>query len=272
MSDDQKLSKEDQQRKTNQIFNIAERPVMDFISSFMEAPVVDIFKDEIPTYTEPLILLPISDYKDGVCIKFTIRPINLSDEHPENLLQISSIIHHTKVKEGVGFLWYCIKEAYTAIVATAMHDNKPLVRTTMDLNESDWVFYPRYANELTHKKNFLENALGKLMYIKQNTDKFPPDVVEKINIDFPRITEQLTAVNRQITPEIVAEEKKMNALYSNKPVLGIFVEEMLESDLPEPILSKDDELKKKNITNITDTNTDDTNDVEQSVANLFISD
>lgn len=260
-------NKSDQQRKTNQIFNIAERPVMDFISAFLEEPNNVIFKDDSPTYIEPLILLPMHDYKEGVCIKFTIKPINLSEERTEQPLSINSVIEHPKVKEGIGFLWYCVKEAYTAIVATAMFNNKPLSCTSMDLNETDWVFYPKYASELTHKKNFLENALGKLMYIKKNISDFPPEMSDEIIKEFPRIEDQLKDVNSKLTPEIIMSEKTINDTYTNKAVLGIFIEEILESDLPKPILSESDE---KNNTIVSKADLD-TYDIEQNVTDLFIS-
>jgi hypothetical protein len=271
MTTNQAQSNDEQRKKTNQIFNIAERPVMDFITKFLEDTSNVIFKDEIPTYTEPLILLPINEYKAGVCIKFTIKPINLSDEQPEQSLTIDSVINHAKVKEGIGFLWYCIKEVYTAVVATAMINNKPLTNTTMNLNEDNWTFYPKYVSEITSKKNFLESTLGKLMYIKQNIAKFPPEMVDEIINEFPKVTDQLKIVNAQITPEIIDIEKKINESYTKKPVLGIFIEEIFEKDLPKPILSKDDEISTKKNTILESNNDVETYDINQKLNNLFIS-
>ena len=216
-------------READQLFNIAERPVMEFISEFLEEPISVLFKDDLPAYTEPLILLPFAEYKDNICIKFTLKPI--TERSPAQKLFIDSIIAHPKVKEGIGFLLYCVKEVYNTITVT-MINNKLLANTIMELNEDDWVLYSKYANPLTTKKIFLEDTLSRLTYIKQHIDKFPPDMVEQINMEFPRVIEQLKLVSAALTPEIVAEEKAINDTYLNKPVLGIFVEEINESELP----------------------------------------
>jgi hypothetical protein len=265
---------DEQQIKTNKIFNIAEKPVSDFIALFLDESANVVFKDDIPTYTEPLILLPIAGYKDGVCIKFTIKPIKSLKDLPDTSLTIDSVIKHDKVKEGIGFLWYCIKEAYSAIHATAMINNKPLSDTYVSLNESDWVFRIKYASELTHKKNFLADTVNKLMYIKQNIDKFPPDMVEKINEELPKAVIQLNDVSKQLTPEIIAAEEKINESFVDKPVLGIFIEEILEKDLPKPILTKNDEMgfvkPDTDVVSVSGESIPYTKNIEQDLAELFI--
>ena len=50
--------------QTNQIFNIAEVPLMIYISEFLDEPPEIIFTEyNTNQYTEPLILLPLDDYK-----------------------------------------------------------------------------------------------------------------------------------------------------------------------------------------------------------------
>jgi hypothetical protein len=267
----QQQVKEERMLQTNQIFNMAERPVMEFIAKFLDETPNVLFRDELPTYVEPLILMPFEGYKDDICIKFTIKPVILTDDQPEPDLTIDSIIEHQRVKEGIGFLFYCIKEAYSAIISSAMINNKPMDNITMDLNETDWVFYPKYSNDLTTKKSFLEDALGKLMYINQNIGKFPPDMVAEITQEFPKVTDQLTAVNDQITPELIATDQKINDSYADRAVLGIFVEEIHRRDLPKPILSPDDE-KNNAITDVSDETIDQKYDIENNVKDLFIED
>ena len=262
--------REERKLKTNQIFNIAERPVMEFIARFLDETSNVLFSDDIPTYVEPLILLPFDGYKDGICIKFTIKPVILTDDQPTPALTIDSIIEHKKVKEGIGFLWYCIKEAYSAIVSSAMINNKPMDNITMNLNETNWTFYPKYSHDLTTKKSFLEDALGKLMYINQNLGKFPPSMAAEITQEFPKVTDQLKTVNAQLTPELIATEQKINDSYVGRAVLGIFVEEIPKSDLPKPILSQADE-KNNTLTDVPEETIDETYDIENNVEDLFIS-
>ena len=113
-------TKEERRIQTNRIFNIAEQHVMNFIAQFLDETPNAIFNDPLPTYVEPLILLPFDEYKKDTCIKFTIKPVNLSKETPVSTINIDNIIMHKKVKEGIGFLWYCIKEVFTSIVASSI--------------------------------------------------------------------------------------------------------------------------------------------------------
>ena len=140
----------------------------------------------------------------------------------------------------------------------------------MNLNETNWTFYPKYSHDLTTKKSFLEDALGKLMYINQNLGKFPPSMVAEITQEFPKVTDQLKAVNAQLTPELIATEQKINDSYVARAVLGIFVEEIPKSDLPKQILSQADE-KNNTITDVPEETTDETYDIENNVEDLFIS-
>jgi len=262
--------REEHKLKTNQIFNIAERPVMEFIARFLDETSNVLFSDDLPTYVEPLILLPFDGYKDDICIKFTIKPIILTDDQPIRALAIDNIIEHKRVKEGIGFLWYCIKEVYSAIVSSTMINNKPMDNITINLNETNWTFYPKYSHELTTKKSFLEDALGKLMYINQNLSKFPPSMKAEISQEFTKVTNQLNEVNTQLTPELIATEQNINDSYVDRAVLGIFVEEIPKSELPKPILSEADE-KNNTLTVIPEETIDEIYDIENNVENLFIS-
>ena len=258
MSTDSKTQDTDSKLKAFQIFNIAEKPVMEFLALFLDEPHETIFRDELPIESDPLILLPLADYKPDTYIKFTIKPINLADDSSESVSNdtsnsisnvsvsndtsdnsircgvINNIIEHQLVKNGVGFLWYCVKEVFASIIASSMINNKPLQNITIELNEQNWTFYPKYLCDLSHKKNFLEQAIIKLTNITENSDKFDGDIadVEK-NLQSAMI--ELTNVNNQITPEVLAEENKINNSYSSQMVLGIFTEEIFEKDLPKRV-------------------------------------
>lgn len=59
---DSKSEEEKMRAQTNQIFNMVERPVMQFISKFLDEPVGVIFKDKLIDQVDPLILRPIEEY------------------------------------------------------------------------------------------------------------------------------------------------------------------------------------------------------------------
>ena len=251
MSKDSKTKDTDSILKAFQIFNIAEKPVMEFLALFLDEPHETIFRDELPIESDPLILLPLADYKPDTYIKFTIKPINLADGSSESVSNdsvsndsvsndsircgvINNIIEHQLVKNGVGFLWYCVKEVFASIIASSMINNKPLQNITIELNEQNWTFYPKYLCDLSHKKNFLEQAIIKLTNITENRDKFDGDIAD-VEKNLQSAMLELTNVNNQITPEVLAEEIKINNTYSSQTVLGIFTEEIFEKDLPKRV-------------------------------------
>ena len=245
MSTDSKTQDADSKLKAFQIFNIAEKPVMEFLALFLDEPHETIFRDELPIASDPLILLPLADYKPDTYIKFTIKPINLADDSNESVSDdtsngsirckvINNIIEHQLVKNGVGFLWYCVKEVFASIIASSMINNKPLQNITIELNEQNWTFYPKYLCDLSHKKNFLEQAVIKLTNITENRDKFDGDIAD-VEKSLQSAMLELTNVNNQITPEVLAEEIKINNSYSSQMVLGIFTEEIFEKDLPKRV-------------------------------------
>ena len=222
-------------QQTQQIFNIVEKPIMEYISSFLEESPSVIFKDEVPKESDPLILLPLDEYKKDKYLKFTLKIINPNDLIPQRIDDINNIIHYEHVKESMGFLLYCIKSAYPSIIASSMINNKPMVHTHLALNESNWTFYPVFSHELSIKKKFLEDSLSKILYMKQQTEQpLPPEMLDEVNKEYNNVITTLNQVQRDITPEIIEHEKKINAEYNSKPVIGIFFEEIVKRQLPKP--------------------------------------
>lgn len=255
--------KEEDGSKTNQMFNIAERPVMEFISKFLDEPINVIFNDELPTYVQQLTLLPIKEYKEGICLKFTIKPIvsNLSDNEKKMSNNIiDKIIKNGKVKEGIGFIWYCIKEVFKSLVLSSMINRAPMENITIELNENNWEFYPKYSHEITQRKNYYENILSELIYYKKNIDKFPETLITDINGEYIKTVNELISISKELEsmPTLLDDEEKINESYRKNVVLGIFVEECLEKDLP-----RMHDITEKNITEYKHHN------IENELTNLF---
>ena len=223
-------------QQTTQIFNIAEKPVMEFITAFLREDPAVIFKDDIPAESDPLILLPINEYKKNIYLKFTLKPItNKMASEGDRIKNINDIIEYEHIKESIGFLLYCVKSVYPSIVASNMINNKPMVNIDLELNESHWVFYPKFNHELTIKKKFLDESLSRIRYIKkQKEEPVPADMVKELDKEFGNIIIEVGKVNNELTSEIVENEKKINDSFVDKPILGIFVEEIKKSQLPKP--------------------------------------
>jgi hypothetical protein len=156
----------EQRNQYNQIFNIGEQPIMQMIAKFLGKSYRNLFHDKLPSFVQPLILMPFDEYKKDKCIKFTLIPTLLTDK-PVSPLLIDSIIDKTRISESIGFLWYCLKEVFISVVNKGMLDNKAMHNITLELDESNWVFYFKYTNILVQKKNVLEQQMGKIIYIKQ---------------------------------------------------------------------------------------------------------
>ena len=186
-----KLCKDEKKKlqgQMNQIFNIAEVPLMKFIAEFLGENPGKIFHESVPGFTEPLILMPLEDYKKDICLKFTIKNITDDDDTPERVENIRSLLKHEKVREGIGFLYYSIKSVYAAILSKSIVDNKPLLKIKMVLDEENWVFHPKYADTLSHEKDFLEASLGQSMELLK--DKNQP---EKKLLDLKKMFDNLVA-------------------------------------------------------------------------------
>jgi hypothetical protein len=225
-------------KQTNQMFNFSERPIMNYVCDFLNKPCIELFVDNIPESSEPLILLPIDDYKKNVYIKFTLKTVHPSkcDEYKTNELsrisKITNLIQYDKFKESIGFILYCIKTTYPSIIASGMCDNSSMINTFLELNEANWSLMPIFNSDLTIKKKILEDTLSKIMHMKQNhTDCDLSDSVE-MDTQLTNVISKLTDVNNAITPEILGTELEITNSYFKKPFIGIFVEELSKSELP----------------------------------------
>jgi hypothetical protein len=228
--------KEKLQKQTDQIFNITEKPIMEYIAAFLEESPYVIFNDDIPIESDPLILLPLEDYKKNIYLKFTLKVMNQPLDVNENAKRISpvnTLIRHDDVKEAIGFLLYAIKTAYGSIIASSMVNNKPMVNIQLELNENNWTVYPKYRHDTTIKKNFLEDSLSKLFHMKsQQEDPLPKEMIPEINQQIKNIVEHLNTVKKEISPESERVEEKINNEFINRPVLCIVLEEINKSQLP----------------------------------------
>jgi hypothetical protein len=237
-----KSSKQKEQEKsvsqTHQMFNIAEQPVIDFISGFLgESPSV-IFIEDTDKFTESLILMPLEDYKNDVYIKFNMIPIkyeNLgSEEDIKRVNHIKYMLKHERIKEGIGFLYYCIKNVYASVMSAGMINNKQISNFKIKLDEENWVFYLQFYHTLTHKEEFYNSVLQTTVQARKNYNTLTEDQKQLLNKEFVTAVSQLSEIETQITPEIKQEEIDTNELYKTRIKLGIFIEDLDVKDLPKP--------------------------------------
>lgn len=222
--------------KTNQIFNIIEKPLMEYISEFMNEESSVLFKDDVPEDSDPLILIPIPEYKDNVYLKFTLNTqLKINDNN--RITKINNVIKYQNVKDAIGFLLYCIKSALPSIVISGMINNKPMLNINLCLDETNWVFYPKFQHDLTIKKIFLDETIINILNKKQQSD-LTNENIQDLNNEFQKTILLLNEIKSQITPNILNLEEKMNKNYNSKPVLAINIEEILHHELPKKNTNK----------------------------------
>ena len=230
-TDNKKESKQnDQKIQIDRIFNIAEYPVMEFISKFINDSPSSIFIDNSVKYKEPLILLPFKEYDINKYIQFNLV-IDLRSKIVQKI-PIDSIIKHKPVRDGIGFLWHCVREVFESIISSNLINKKNMENITIELDEKNWFFYPKYTNHLSTKKIELENVIHKIDYVNNNLNKFTPDESIKINNEFKNAINQLEILNIQINKEILDDDQKINESFLHRHIIYIQMDEILEADLP----------------------------------------
>ena len=227
---DTENAQEKANKQTALIFDMTEKPLMEYISTFMEEPANVIFKDEIPDFVNPIIMKPIIDYKKNKYLKFSLKSVKQEEEY--NKPDIKELMKYEQVRETIGFIFYALKICYASIIASAMINNKPLINTALELNEQEWSFQPTYKHSENIKKEYLQNTLGKLVEMRNNINTLPKETQDHVNKDYLNVMTQLS--NIKISQEMENEEKQINDEYASKTKLVIVVDEMLKKDLPKP--------------------------------------
>jgi hypothetical protein len=209
-------AKEKAVNQTNQVFNIAEKVVMEFVAAFLEEEPKVIFKEAVTEYSEPLILMPLEDYKKHICVQFDTF-ITTDRGGDDRIAHIKDLLSFEKVREGIGFLLYCIQNVYASVLATTMINSKPLVNVRIALDTTNWVFYPEFRHEKTYEKEHYETMIRQVA--QQFTGKeVPPNVTVKLQ----ELVAKINAIDNATDAASIKEvEVKMNELFKSKCVLAL---------------------------------------------------
>jgi hypothetical protein len=222
-------------KQVNQMFNISEKVIMEYIAKFLDESPNIIFKDNIPRYSEHLILIPFDEYKNDKYLKFALEVAKKNDTKSKRIEFINDIIHHENVKEAVGFLTYVIKCTLPAVVASSMINNKPMLNISMELDEDTWSFCPTFKNEKFIKRKFYEDSLDRIQEFKMDKDSFDNLSYEKkleLDEEFNKTIVLLNEI--EITNDIIESDKKINESYIDQYCLVIKVKEITKDKLPKP--------------------------------------
>lgn len=247
-------AKQQARQEMTQIFNIGENAVMNYIANFLDDAPSVVFNTDIPDPSEPFILLPLEDYKKHICLKFNMvsltkagLPVNPADQSIiDGSVCIDDVCMFDKVREGVGFMFYCAKTVYSSIIHTSMIDNKPLTNTELDFNQANWSFQPKFYHDTSLKIKFNEKILGKIMYIRKKREDFPPETVANADNDYKQVIDTLVELGKKNTEVIKDDEDDINSDFYKRPRLQVFITELHEKDLPKPIMSASEDMSIQN--------------------------
>ena len=236
-------------RQTDHIFNIGEKPVMEYICNFLEDSANVLFSDEIPIFSEPLIIKPIHDYNKNKFIIFRLQAFKNVEEldkcdNINRVDMINSIIRYKEAKEAIGFLLYVVKNVHATIVAKTLTNNKPMINNVLDLNEEKWLFHPKYLSDISMKNNFLTQTLNDINELKLNQHNDRMINVNELNNEYRKVSEMLKQNVDSITDEDKELEKNINDGYKEKAVIGILIDIIHSSDLKKHLNKVQENAKK----------------------------
>lgn len=231
-------------QQTKQIFDLAENPIMEFITKFLDEPHSLVFTEDIIYTTEPLILLPIDEYKKDKYIRFNLKVIKNSEKKNDKkrLEYLNDIVQYQGIKEALGFVLYCVKTVLPSVVGSSMINNKPLLNINLELDEVYWVFKPVHINDNITKKKFFEDSIEKIKYIKSQNHEIPDNMKKEMDMEYENIVNELDKLN--ITPDMIEMDKKLSESYTNNYVIAIVADEITKDQLPKPKFNTSDYLPK----------------------------
>lgn len=230
---------DDEKRKheVNQMFNLVEAPLMEYISKFLDELPEIIFNSDPSFKVEPLILLPIPEYKKDIYLEFSLQTVNKNTFKSK----IPNLIKFQNVKDTIGFFVYCVNSVYPSIISSSMINKKTMTCVDLQLNTETWTFNPIYTHELNIRKKLLEDKLSLYIHMMKTCDK---DKINEVNVEYNKIIKEISSVNKEInklskiTSSVTEKEtipyieSKINKSYDKKPVLAIKVRELKKSQLP----------------------------------------
>lgn len=234
------------EKQTEHIFNICEKPIMEYICHFLEDTSNVLFTDNIPVFSEPLIIKPIHEYNKNKFIIFRLKAFKNMDEldnsdNSNRIDMINSIIKYKEIKEAIGFLLYAIKNVYAPIISKSLINNKPMINNVLELNEDRWVFQPKYLSDISMKNNFLTQTLNNIDELKLNQHNDRMINVHELNIEYKKVKEMMKNNIESMTDEEKQNEKDINDGYKQKAIIGILINIISSAELKKHL----EEIQKK---------------------------
>jgi hypothetical protein len=229
--------------QTEHIFNICEKPIMEYICHFLEDTANILFTDKIPVFSEPLIIKPIHEYDKHKFIIFKLQSFkNIDDINNNNRIDIiNSLIQYKEIKEAVGFLLYAVKNVYAPIVSKTLINNKPMINNILELNEEKWIFYTKYLSDISIKHNFLIQTLNNIDEIKLNQRNDQTINLHDLNNEYKKVKELIKQNSDLMTDSNKQDEENINNEYKQKAGICILIDIVNSSELKKYL----DDIQKK---------------------------
>lgn len=246
-----KTDEEKKKFQAKKMFDIAEKPVMRYISSFLEEDPSVVFTEPLPEIEEPIISFPIKEYDEKKYIRFSLDVVK--PDYDFSKIIDTRLLNTEQIKKAIGFISYCVKSVYVSVIMSGMINKNSMVNVELTFDEETLTFRPVYSHELIVKRDILEKSLAQLVLVKgkflQARKELDSNVMElddyeknksvieekmvEVNTELNKVTSTLNDIQKQIVDNnVINLVTEYNNKYKNKPCLGIIINEMLEHELP----------------------------------------
>lgn len=232
------MNVEENADKVNKMFDMAEKPIMEYISNFLDIDPKDLFKDPIPEFYKSIVLHPIKEYNKDKYLQITLKVMPY--DYDITKVVSKDLLNQDIIKKSIGFLVYCINSVYVSVVMANMKDRNLIINTELKFDDKTLGFVPVYAHELTVKHSIAEKKMNELLIVKNNIltersdnhskkDDIIETKVKEINLELNNIMSNLISLNKQLNDTSISNLISDNIdKYKTKPVIGIVITELNE--------------------------------------------
>lgn len=194
----------------HRVFNILEKPMMEFIANYLEAPEEKVFVDKIPPISEPIILNPVDEKEEYLHLIWNC------DSH-DTTTNLKEYVHHSSVKQSIGFLLQSAEMVYGSLIARGLQDEyrKQLQNFVLSFDENTLSFKLMFQSEQERKIIILNKYASELVKKMQDRkyDEHKQDITTKIH----QTSASLNKIKQELTDEIKLKNKE-NRLAGDKKI------------------------------------------------------
>jgi hypothetical protein len=225
----------------NKMFDLAEKPIMEYISYALKSDPREIFQfpEDLNLKTDELILMPLEEVGNYLCFKLEVVTYDYENTIPAELLE------NKDIKGSLKFLDHSVQEVYNAITAKSLSEaglTKSFAASFhFEFDENDVSFKPIYVYHTRRQVNIFEKCKKELQdfYEAHQQNNTWEDVDEKVQTQWNSHYGQIiSALENMHYDEATADKKEeeMKEYLKNSHKLAVVFREADKSEFTNIIL------------------------------------